>query len=93
MDQVIAILQARMRSERLPGKILADIAAGRCSPRLSSACTVSAGMDRVVLAIPREDLPHLWNRLARECGAEIHPGSAHDVLQRYYTAAKSYPAP
>lgn len=92
MDQVIAIVQARMRSERLPGKILADLAGRPLIARVIERLQAVPGIDRVVLAVPREDLPHLCG-IAAECGVQLHPGSANNVLQRYYTAASRYPAP
>lgn len=92
MDGVIAVLQARMRSERLPGKVLADVCGRPLLAHIIERLHLTRGIDRVVLAVPSEEA-FLLEPLARECGADICPGSARDVLGRYYLAAKKFPAP
>jgi len=88
--KITAIIQARMTSTRLPGKILMKIM-GR--PMLSYqierirfskwiddfiiATTVNKEDDPIVALSQKEDLP-------------FYRGSEHDVLDRYYQAAKEY---
>ncbi|MBW7995100.1 MAG: NTP transferase domain-containing protein [Candidatus Glassbacteria bacterium] len=92
MDKVIAILQARMHSERLPGKILADLAGKPLILHVIERLQGTPGVDRVVMAVPRTETAYLAP-LAERAGAEIIGGAFNDVLGRFYQAAKRYPAP
>ena len=92
MDKVIAVLQARMHSERLPGKILADLAGKPLLEHAIERLQATPGVDRVILAVPRSEMAYLTN-LAEKTGAEMVGGAFNDVLGRYYQAAKRYPAP
>ncbi len=86
--RVVAIIQARMASSRLPGKVLLDIAGqamlGRVIPRTSRA----RGVDGVLVATT-SDLSD--DPVAAYCqGRSIAyiRGSQFDVLDRYYRAAQ-----
>jgi spore coat polysaccharide biosynthesis protein SpsF len=92
MDKVVAILQARMQSSRLPGKIMADICGRPLITHVIERLYATPGIDRVVLAVPRDDFAVL-RPLAEHNGAEIHPGSAEDVLGRFYSAAGRFESP
>lgn len=84
------VIQTRLGSTRLPGKVLASIEG---KPALwhvwQRACQIKR-VDKVILAIPdsEEDSPLLW--WARALGIACFSGSAEDVLDRYYQAAKLY---
>ena len=91
MDQVIAILQARMQSQRLPGKILADLHGRPMIAHIIERLKATKGIDRVILAVPQQEAPYLA-QVAQETGAAIHPGSYTNVLYRFYSAAERFPA-
>ncbi|HUU29315.1 MAG TPA: NTP transferase domain-containing protein [archaeon] len=91
MDQVIAILQARMQSKRLPGKILADLHGRPLLARVIERLKATKGIDRIVLAVPQQEAPYLAP-LAGEAEVEIHPGSYSNVLYRFYSAAQRFPS-
>jgi spore coat polysaccharide biosynthesis protein SpsF len=89
---VVAIVQARMGSTRLPGKVLMDLAGetvlGRVVRRLRRALLI----DNIVVATTdcRTD-----DAIVREChrlGVPTFRGSETDVLDRYYWAAREYAA-
>ena len=89
---LVAIVQARMGSTRLPGKVLKEVVGlsliGHLIERLSRAPSISM----VVLALPES---HVNDDLAREAerfGARVSRGSELDVLERYANTAKEYPA-
>jgi spore coat polysaccharide biosynthesis protein SpsF (cytidylyltransferase family) len=83
---VVAVVQARMSSTRLPGKVLADV--GGCTVlelvlrRLSRARRLDAIV--VATSTDRSDDPVLEE--AQRLGFEVVRGSSHDVLGRYVDA-------
>lgn len=90
--KVVAIVQARMGSNRLPGKVLMDLAGkpmlARCLERLRRAKT----LDEIVVAtttLPGD------RELADWCHANEWPvflGDPEDLLDRYYKTAEAYAA-
>jgi spore coat polysaccharide biosynthesis protein SpsF (cytidylyltransferase family) len=88
----LIVLQARMGSTRLPGKVLADIAGvsilERCIRRLQAADLGPVVVATTSLAID-DTLVELGTRL----GALILRGSVEDVLERYVRAADSWKTP
>jgi spore coat polysaccharide biosynthesis protein SpsF len=84
------ILQARMGSTRLPGKVMADLLGKPLLARVIERAQAIRGVEKVVLAIPAgaRDQPLL--ELARRCSIEAFAGSEDDVLDRYYQAVKAF---
>lgn len=87
----LAILQARMTSTRLPGKVMAPVLGepmiGRQLERLARA----ARLDRIVVATSADASD---NPLAAYCEGLGHPvarGSLEDVLDRFKTALDAFP--
>jgi spore coat polysaccharide biosynthesis protein SpsF len=89
---VVAIVQARMGSTRLPGKVLLDLAGepmlARCVERARRAQT----LDQVVVATTEQPGDEAIVELCRERGWPCFRGSEDDVLDRYYGAAKAHAA-
>jgi spore coat polysaccharide biosynthesis protein SpsF len=88
----VAIIQARMDSSRLPGKVLLDIGGqpmlGRVVERVRRASTVS----QVVVATTIDASDDPVEQFCRDRGYPYSRGSAQDVLDRYYQAARKYKA-
>ena len=86
---IAAIIQARIGSSRLPGKVLMDICGQTMVERVVSAVKMSSHIDRVVVAIPDavED-DELFLTLTKS-GHSVVRGSTDDVLSRYCKAAQS----
>jgi spore coat polysaccharide biosynthesis protein SpsF len=89
-SKVTAIIQARMTSNRLPGKVLMEVM-GR--PLLSyqiERLRFSRMIDRIIIAttVNKEDDPVV--ELAQNEGLAFYRGSEDDVLDRYYQTAKKY---
>ncbi len=86
--RVVAIIQGRMSSSRLPGKILADIAGQpmlqRVFIRTSRAATVTETFFATTID-PSDDPVADYCEFA---GTPFTRGSLYDVLDRYYQAAK-----
>jgi spore coat polysaccharide biosynthesis protein SpsF len=88
----VAIIQARMGSTRLPGKVLADIGGQPLIQRLIERVRATPGIDRVVVATTTESADDL---LADWCVAHevlVYRGSVDDVLDRFWQCAQLHPA-
>ncbi len=87
---VLAILQARMSSTRLPGKVLKPIL-GRPMLSLHIERVRRAGqLDTILVATSSELSDNPIAELCTNEGIACHRGSLNDVLDRFYTAAKPY---
>ncbi len=89
---VVAIIQARMKSTRLPGKVLKDIGGETMLARVVNRVRRAKLVDKVVVAMPtsEQDIP-----IVEECGrigVTWYRGSEDDVLDRYLKAAVRYNA-
>jgi spore coat polysaccharide biosynthesis protein SpsF len=82
-----AIIQARMSSTRLPGKVLLDLAGEPMLARVVERTRRARRIDRVLVAttVEPEDEPIV--ELCRSRGWNVSRGSRDDVLDRYYHAA------
>jgi len=88
---VVAVVQARLGSTRLPGKVLAPIAGRPMLEHVAERVCRIPGIDRVVIAIPEGAGD---DRLAEAVSALPLPvtlfrGSEDDVLARYAAAARA----
>ncbi len=83
------IVQARVGSQRLPGKVLQDLDGRPVLAHVLDRCRVIAGVDAVVCAVPDEAASVPVETIARGCGAQVFRGSEKDVLDRYLGAARA----
>ena len=90
--RVVGIIQARMSSNRLPGKVLLDIAGEPMLMRVYTRARRAKRLDEVVIAtsVDVEDVPIV--RLCEEMGIPYSRGSAVDVLNRFKNAAREHGA-
>jgi spore coat polysaccharide biosynthesis protein SpsF (cytidylyltransferase family) len=82
------IVQARMRSTRLPGKILRKLAGRTVLERVLARCAAIRGIDLVCCATPDSPDSDPVAEEARRCGAVVVRGPENDVLARYDKAAR-----
>lgn len=85
----VAIIQARMGSTRLPGKMLLDIAGKPAVAHVVERAKAAARIDRVVLATTTASADDALAAWAATAGVPVFRGSEHDVLDRYYECAKA----
>ena len=85
---VVAIIQARMGSSRLPGKVLRDLAGKPMLERVVERVRKFDGLDQVIVATSshQRDIPIVDFCRARDW--RVERGSELDVLDRYYQVAK-----
>jgi glutamate-1-semialdehyde 2,1-aminomutase/spore coat polysaccharide biosynthesis protein SpsF len=86
------IVQARMTSTRLPGKVLEDVAGITALGHVLRRCAAIPGIDKVCCAIPEGSQQDVVAEEAERHGAIVVRGSEHDVLARYFQAAAALDA-
>lgn len=87
---IVGILQARMSSTRLPGKVLAPILGEPMIGRQLARIARCRSLDRIVLATSVEPDDDVLADFAARGGVEVHRGPKHDVLRRYAGAAARF---
>jgi spore coat polysaccharide biosynthesis protein SpsF len=86
------IVQARLGSSRLPGKVMRPLGNRTVLEEVLARCARISGADLVVCAVPDEPQSDMLEELARASGAEVYRGSEQDVLLRYLEAARKVAA-
>ena len=87
-ENVVAIIQGRMSSSRLPGKILADIAGQPMLQRVFIRTSRSASVSQTLFATTTDPSDDPVAEYCDFSGIPFTRGSLYDVLDRYYQAAK-----
>ncbi|MCK4378141.1 MAG: glycosyltransferase family protein [Deltaproteobacteria bacterium] len=88
----IAIIQARMSSTRLPGKVMKKLVNKSVLAHVISRLQTSKTLDGVVVAITTHSVDDAIVAESRQYGAAVYRGSEEDVLGRYYDAAREFDA-
>ncbi len=90
--KVVAIIQARMGSCRLPGKVLLDLAGEPILARVVHRVHRAGTVDELVIATTNEQADDVLVDLCAARGWLCFRGSQDDVLDRYYQAALKHEA-
>lgn len=85
--RIVAIIQARMGSSRLPGKILEPLAGKTVLQRVIERVAASGVFDEVVVATTVRPIDDIAAERAADYGATVVRGDEDDVLSRYGLAA------
>ena len=85
---VVAIVQARMGSTRLPGKVLMQAVGKTLLEHQIRRIQAAKSLDAMVIATTDRPEDAAILELCGKLGVKSYAGSAHDVLDRYYHAAK-----
>ena len=91
-QKIVAIIQARMTSSRLPGKVLIDIAGQPMLLHVVNRARRAILLDDVIVAITDQPADDPIAELCLRHQIHFFRGSEHDVLDRYYHAARSHKA-
>ncbi len=89
---VLAIVQARLSSTRLPGKVLMPILGRPMLWRQLERVKLAKSIDRLIVATSDQPEDRQLVDMCREFGIECYCGSLDDVLDRFYQAARRYQA-
>jgi spore coat polysaccharide biosynthesis protein SpsF len=87
--KVVAIIEARMRSSRLPGKVLHPAAGKPMLALLIERLRRARRVDDIVVATTDNPMDDVLEELARRLGVGWFRGSEEDVLDRVLKAAQS----
>lgn len=90
--RTVAIIQARMGSTRLPGKVMKKLCGKSVLEHVTRRVQACLLLDDVVVATTAAPSDDVIVAEAVQCGAKWFRGSEDDVLDRYYRAAKQYHA-
>lgn len=85
-----AIIQARVASTRLPGKVLIDIAGQPALVHVVERTSQAATVDEVIVATTEDPADDPIASLCIERGYPFFRGNSKDVLDRYYKAASIF---
>jgi len=88
MKPIVAVVQARLSSSRLPNKMLLDLAGKPVLARTLERVQAIPEVDTVILATSTSDEDRQLQDLANELSVQVYAGSLDDVLDRVYCAAK-----
>lgn len=87
--RVVAVVQARTGSTRLPGKVLADLCGAPMLVRLVERLQRASTLDEVMIATSDGSGDDAIARLAADVGVRCFRGSEVDVLSRFHGAARA----
>lgn len=90
--RVVAIVQARMGSTRLPGKVMLPLAGKPMIHHVVERVRWVPELDEVVVATSTLEQEQPLVEYLQAMGVPVFRGSEHDVLERYYLAAQAYDA-
>jgi len=85
---IVAVVQARMGSSRLPKKSLADICGRPMLARLLDRVRAVRLLDKIVVATTDQASDDPIAQFCQQEGVSCFRGSEQDVLDRFYCAAK-----
>jgi len=83
-----AIVQARMGSTRLSGKVMKDLEGKTVLEHVIDRVRQSKMIDEIIIATTTHDRDDVIESEALRSGVRVFKGSEDDVLSRYYYAAK-----
>lgn len=88
----VAIIQARLSSSRLPGKVLLPVGDAPMLARVIARVRQARLIDEIVVATTSDISDEPIMQYCQEEGVACFRGDLYDVLDRYYQAAKAFEA-
>lgn len=89
---IIAIVQARMGSSRLSGKVLRKIKGKTLLELYLNRVKLNQLIDKIVIATTTKSSDDIIEELAKKLGFDCFRGSESDLLDRFWQCAKKYKA-
>jgi spore coat polysaccharide biosynthesis protein SpsF len=88
MQKTVAIVQARMKSSRLPNKVLLDLGGEPMLVRVVERTKRARTIDQVVVATTTDPSDDAIEQFCLSRQYPVYRGSQFDVLDRFYQAAR-----
>lgn len=92
MKRIVIIIQARIGSTRLPGKVLKKINGKTILYYVVERVKKSKMMNQIIIATTNKKKDNIIVKEAEKLNVNSFRGNEEDVLERYYQAAKKYNA-
>lgn len=89
--KTICIIQARMGSSRLPGKILMKAGGKTLLENVLIRVGQARKIDKIVVATTNRKEDNATEKLCKKIRISCFRGSENDVLERYFKCASAYP--
>jgi spore coat polysaccharide biosynthesis protein SpsF (cytidylyltransferase family)/aryl-alcohol dehydrogenase-like predicted oxidoreductase len=86
--KIIAVIQARTSSTRLPAKVLLDLEGKTVLERVIERVERAKCIDEVIVATTTDKADLKITQICSQRGIRVYCGSRDDVLDRYYQAAR-----
>ena len=87
--KIIAIVQARMQSSRLPGKVMKNVMGKPMLSYLLERLSSCVAISRIIVATSNLDADTPLAQYVQMLGYHVFRGDETDVLERYYLAAQA----
>jgi spore coat polysaccharide biosynthesis protein SpsF len=91
-DNHLAIIQARMSSSRLPGKVLQDVAGKPIIQHMLERVQNAKSLDGIIVATTTDPSDDVIENFCKQLSVPCFRGSLPDVLDRCYQAAAKFQA-
>lgn len=86
MVKVVAIIQARMSSSRLPGKVMLDLGGKTLLERVIESVKKASSIDEIIIATSSNEEDNIITNLADDIGIRCVRGSLEHVFSRFKQA-------
>ena len=87
--KIVAIIQARMGSTRLPGKVLKDLEGETVLARVVTRLRRARRIDELLVATTDRAMDDAIVEECQRCSVPVFRGDQDDVLDRYFRAAQA----
>lgn len=91
-DKIVVVIQARMTSSRLPGKVLMPVLGKSLLVRMVERVKRTAYPIHIVIATSTDESDDVIEEEARQNNIDCYRGSLDNLMERHYQAAKLYNA-
>jgi len=91
-DKIVAVIQARMGSSRLPGKVLLNILGKPVLWHIVNRLSKAKGIDQIVIATSDKTQDDEIEKFCKQYNFDIFRGDEIDVLDRFFKASQKYKA-
>lgn len=91
-EKIVIVVQARMSSSRLPGKVLLPILSESLLYRMIERLKMISHEAQIVIATSEENGDDIIEQEASKIGVPCFRGSLNNLLDRHYQVAKKYKA-